>query len=102
MGTYIQAAQVGELSENSSKLIEVNNAEIALVHSGGSYYAISNACTHVGGPLCEGLISGDTIACPWHGARFDFKPGKANSGPTRGDLKCYAVRVINDRIEIEL
>lgn len=102
MGTYIQIAHVSDLTENSSKLIEINNSEIALVHSGEGYYAISNACTHVGGPLCEGLISGDKITCPWHGARFDFKTGKASSGPTRGDLKCYAVRVVDDNIEIEL
>ena len=102
MGTYVKAAKAAELSENTAKLFEVEGKSIALLNAGGSYFALDNHCTHVGGPLCEGPIDADSIVCPWHGARFDFKTGQALSGPARGNLTCYPVRVEGDNIEVEV
>ena len=102
MGSYIKAATVGELSESSPKLVEINGTKIALVRTQGEYYAVANDCTHVGGPMCEGPVIGEQIVCPWHGAAFNFKTGRAIVGPARGDLACYAVRVVGTDIEIEI
>lgn len=102
MGTYVKAAKAGELPENSAKLVEAAGNYIALVHGGGGYYAIANECTHVGGPICEGSVHGEEVTCPWHGARFNIKTGQAIAGPGRGDLACYAVRVVGEDIEIEV
>ena len=102
MGSYIKAAKVGELSESSSKLVEINGTKIALVRAQEKYYALANDCTHVGGPMCEGPVIGEQIICPWHGATFNFKTGHVTAGPARGDLTCYAVRVVDEDIEIEI
>ena len=102
MGTYVKAAKTGELGENTAKLFEAEGKSIALFHAAGSYYAIDNHCTHVGGPLCEGAVDADAVVCPWHGARFDVKTGQALSGPARGDVACYPVRQEGDDIEVEV
>ena len=102
MGTYVKAAKVGELGENTTKLFEAEGKSIALVNAAGSYYAIDNHCTHVGGPLCEGTVDVDAVVCPWHGARFDVKTGQALSGPARGDVACYPVRQEGGDIEVEV
>ena len=102
MGTYVKAAKAGELLENSAKLVEAEGKNIALVHGDSGYYAIANECTHVGGPICEGSVHGEEVTCPWHGARFSIRTGQVIAGPGRGDLACYAVRVVGDDIEIEV
>ena len=102
MGTYIKVAKVGDLADNSSKLIEINGSSIALIRAKDKHYAIANECTHVGGPMCEGPIVGDQVVCPWHGAVFNYTTGQAIAGPTRGDLKVYAVRLVGDDIEIKI
>ena len=102
MATYIKVSKVGDLTENSSKLIESSGSSIALIRSKDKYYAVANECTHVGGPMCEGPIVGDQVICPWHGAVFSYTTGQAIAGPSRGDLKVYTVRVVGDDIEIKI
>ena len=41
----------------------------------GRFHAIDDVCTHDGGPLADGELSGHTIACPRHGAKFDVRTG---------------------------
>jgi nitrite reductase/ring-hydroxylating ferredoxin subunit len=47
-------------------------------------------------------VSADEIICPWHAARFDLKTGEVLSGPARGPVSTYSVRVQGDDIEVEL
>ena len=72
MGEPIEVAKVGEIADGEGMLVEIDGKELALFNSGGSYYAIDNECTHVGGPLSEGDLDGHTVTCPWHGAEFDL------------------------------
>ncbi len=102
MGNYIKVAKTNELENSSAKLVEAEGKSLALIRCEDSYYAIDNDCTHVGGPLCEGEISGEEVTCPWHGARFNVKTGEAMGGPARSGVGSYAVRVEGDDVEIEL
>jgi nitrite reductase/ring-hydroxylating ferredoxin subunit len=99
---YVKVAKTSDLNDNSARLVETGGKSIALICADGEYYALANTCTHVGGPLCEGPVTGGTITCPWHAAQFDVKSGKALAGPARADVACYAVRVEGGGIEIEI
>src|SRR6185295_9768449 len=37
----------------------------------GKVIAMDNRCAHLGADLSQGPLSGDTIACPFHGWRYD-------------------------------
>jgi len=73
---------------------------IALFNVGGAYYAVDNKCTHMGGPLCQGMLSGEVIQCPWHGSRFNVKTGKVIGGPASRPVKQHEVRVDGEDIEV--
>jgi NADPH-dependent 2,4-dienoyl-CoA reductase/sulfur reductase-like enzyme/nitrite reductase/ring-hydroxylating ferredoxin subunit len=64
------------------------------------FYAVGGVCTHYGAPLCEGLLSGTTVHCPWHHARFDLESGRATAPPALAGLKRYRVVVGPDRVRI--
>jgi len=102
MSDFIKIATVDEIAPGQAKLVEVNGNEIALFNVGGQFHAIDNNCTHVGGPLCEGEISGFEVTCPWHGATFDVTTGRVLGPPAVEAVNHYNLRIADGRIEIEV
>ena len=76
--------------------------DISLEIADGELFAIDNTCTHRGGPLSEGELSGYAVTCPWHGATFDVRTGEVTKTPASESVGCYSVRVSGDDIEIEV
>lgn len=102
MGKFVKVGTVSELSDGQGKAVEVEGHVIALFKIGGGFYAIDNACSHVGGPLAEGTVEGEQVECSWHGAQFNIKTGAALTPPAGGDVASYPVRVSGSDIEVEV
>ena len=68
MAQFIKVASTADLAPGTAKCVEVAGKKIALFSLEGSFYAIDDTCTHRGGPLSEGDVSGEEVTCPWHGA----------------------------------
>jgi nitrite reductase/ring-hydroxylating ferredoxin subunit len=77
----VKVAKTDEVAPGQGKLVEVNGKKIALFNVEGSFYAIDDACSHLGGPLAEGFLDGNEVTCPWHGARFDITTGEVLRPP---------------------
>jgi len=58
MAEFVKVAKTAEIAPGQAKMVKVNDKEIALFNVDGSFYAVDNACTHVGGPLSEGELDG--------------------------------------------
>ena len=102
MPEFVKVAKTDEIPVGQAKLVEVNGNEIALFNVEGSYHAIDNTCTHVGGPLCEGELAGQEVTCPWHGAVFDVTSGQVLGPPAGQAVGRYDVRVNGTDIEVEV
>jgi nitrite reductase/ring-hydroxylating ferredoxin subunit len=102
MPDFLRVATTEEVQPGQAKLVEVNGKEIAIFNVNGSYHAIDNTCTHVGGPLCEGEIDGAEVTCPWHGAVFDVTSGQVLGPPAPESVASYKVRVEGSDIEVEV
>ncbi|MGH7902483.1 MAG: Rieske (2Fe-2S) protein [Thermodesulfobacteriota bacterium] len=102
MGNRVEVAKIGDLEPGEGKLVEIDGKEIALFNSNGTYYAIDNECTHVGGPLSDGELEGDKVICPWHGSEFDIKTGEVLCPPAKQSVKNYKVLIEGDSIKIEV
>lgn len=101
MSDLIKVATVDELPVGERKIIDVDNVSIALFNIDGTIYAIEDRCTHDDGPLAEGELSGCTITCPRHGARFDVRSGKALSFPAFEPTNVYEVELRGNEVWIE-
>ncbi len=81
--------------------VTLENTPVAVFNVGGLLYAVDARCTHVGGPLEKGPVSGTTVTCPLHGSQFDLPTGRVLRGPAVRPLKTYRVREDPDGLSIE-
>ena len=65
----------------------------------GKYHAFSAICTHVG-CLCD-AVSGGTIDCPCHGAKFSITDGAVVAGPATSPLPSRTVVVTNGKLVLQ-
>ena len=102
MAKFVTVAKKSEIGDQSAKCVEVEGKRIALFNLGGEFYAIDDACTHVGGSLSEGSIEGEEVQYPLHGARFKIKSGEVTCPPAANGVAKYNVRLTDEDVEVEL
>jgi NADPH-dependent 2,4-dienoyl-CoA reductase/sulfur reductase-like enzyme/nitrite reductase/ring-hydroxylating ferredoxin subunit len=76
----------------------VGDQAVLLVRAGSEIFAIDAHCAHYHGPLAEGLVTGESIRCPWHHACFDLRTGEASRAPALSPLAVWNVEREGDRI----
>ena len=97
---FVAVLDAGELAENAPTKVTADGVAIVLVKQGDSIYALRDTCTHLGGPLSEGKLEGNSIRCPWHGSRFCLEDGRVLDGPAVFPERPFDVRVREGRIEV--
>ena len=98
----VKVAQASEVASGTGTVVSVDGKSIALFNVDGTFHAIANECTHVGGPLGKGRLDGTTVTCPWHGSQFDVTSGQVTKGPARRPVATYPVRVQGNDVFVAL
>jgi nitrite reductase/ring-hydroxylating ferredoxin subunit len=96
----VKVTQVSRVAAGTGAVVDAEGTAIAVFNIGGTFYAIANACTHVGGPLGKGQVEGTTVTCPWHGSQFNVTSGQVLRGPARRPVATYPVRVQGDDVVV--
>ena len=102
MSEFVKVAKTTDIGPGQSRSVQVKDKLIAVFNVGGQFFALNNTCSHRGGALAEGGVSGHAVTCPVHGARFDLRTGEALGPPAVQGVARYRVRVAGSDIEIEL
>jgi nitrite reductase/ring-hydroxylating ferredoxin subunit/uncharacterized membrane protein len=89
-----------ELPEGESRYAEVAGVGVMLARSGGEIHALSNSCSHRGGPLDEGELADGCVTCPWHGSVFRLADGGVERGPAAYPQPVWQVRVRDGLVEL--
>jgi nitrite reductase/ring-hydroxylating ferredoxin subunit/uncharacterized membrane protein len=89
-----------EVTEGQMRCGEADGTAVLLARSGGALYALSNSCSHRGGPLHEGELQDGTVVCPWHSSVFDLRDGALVHGPAAYPQPAWDTRVRAGRIEV--
>src|ERR1700682_2391641 len=90
----------GQLTDNMLVKAMAGATPILLYKKGSTVCAISETCSHAGGPLSEGEVDGNIVQCPWHGSRFDICSGLVKGGPATISQVRYETRIQNGQIEV--
>lgn len=71
-----------------------------ILKKNGEVRAFSAVCTHYGAPLADGILSGNTLRCPWHHARFCVEDGAVDRGPAFNPLAQRSVMVEDGVVKV--
>jgi len=97
---WTPALRESELPEGELRSADVGGTRVLLARSGGAVHALSNRCSHRGGPLDEGELADGCVTCPWHGSVFRLADGGVERGPAAYPQPAWDVRVRDGMIEL--
>src|SRR5687767_5125104 len=99
---FIRVADTKDIPISQMKEVQVDGESVCIADVDGKYYAISNICTHEGGPLADGTLNGYEVECPWHNSKFDVRTGEVISPPANEPEPIYEVKIEGNDILIKL
>ena len=100
MSEFTRVASTNDIQPGEMMVVEVGGEEIAVANVGGEFFAFSNTCTHRGGPLGEGILTGDVVECPFHAGQFNVRTGEVVAPPPSEPVRTFPVRVEDGQIEV--
>ena len=77
---------------------EVDGEDVILARRGDELFAVGAYCTHYHGPLADGLMTGDTLRCPWHHACFSLRTGEALRAPALDPIERWRVERAGEKV----
>ena len=101
LNDWVDICALDEVPAPGTRRVRVGTARIALLRPAGDrVFALEDHCPHKGGPLSEGIVSHDRVACPLHGRCIELATGKMIA-PDEGETRRFEVRVEAGRILLE-
>lgn len=98
---FVAVLPENELAEGQMRCVKAGEVPVLLARKNGEIYALTNTCSHLGGPLCEGdLLENSNVRCPWHGSVFSLEDGNVVDGPATAPQPTFEVRVNHGQIEV--
>ena len=97
---WYKVCEVDEIPVMGARTVRFNALEAGIFRfSDGRIKAVENRCPHKGGPLSEGIVSGETVICPMHGLKISLIDGSALP-PDEGNVKTYEIKTEGEKVWI--
>ncbi|RIZ71725.1 MAG: non-heme iron oxygenase ferredoxin subunit [Methylococcales bacterium] len=101
MPEWINVFKENALMNGQNSVIDVDGTDVAIFKINNEYFAIEDVCSHDGTEIASGMLDGDEIICPRHGARFCIKTGVVKSAPAYEDIHSYPIRIVEGMVQIK-
>lgn len=100
--TWIDIGALDDIPVLGSRVVETASGNIAVFRNrADEVFALRDKCPHMGGPLSQGIVSGQTVTCPLHNWCIGLTDGRALP-PDEGATPRYGVRVEHGRVLLHL
>jgi len=101
-GDWIDVGALSAIPRRGARTVPVmGGEEIAVFRTGDDHvYALVNRCPHKGGPLSQGIVHGNTVACPLHNWRISLANGTAQ-GDDHGCTPTIPARLAAGRVLLD-
>ena len=102
MSTWTPICRVEDIPQlGSRRVAREKGAAVALFRTGSDkVFALLDRCPHKGGPLSQGIVFGESVACPLHNWNIALCDGVA-AAPDVGCTPKFAVRVVDGQISLD-
>jgi nitrite reductase (NADH) small subunit len=91
---WIRVTQCENIPLREGRAVEIAGKELAIFNLGERFLAIENRCPHRGGPLADGIVSGNLVVCPLHSWKVCLDDGAVvKPAEERACVSSYRTRV---------
>lgn len=102
MAQWIDVAREADLPPGEVKVVDSDDGRpIAVFNVGGRFYAIEDRCSHEDESLSWGMVEGEQVICPRHGARFSLATGAALTPPAYEPVATFPVRTVDGMVQVD-
>lgn len=101
--TWIRVSAVDAIPVREGRVVTLAGQEIAIFNLGERFLAVANRCPHKGGPLADGIVSGETVVCPLHAWKVNLLSGAVERPANQAAcVERYPVRVEDGIVSIAM
>ena len=102
MSNWTPIVPLTDIPPLGSRVVRTAQGDIAVFRTAeDKVFALHDHCPHKGGPLSQGIVYGDRVACPLHGWQISLADGQAQA-PDQGHTACFTVKVDDGMVYLEL
>ena len=102
MSNWTKVAPLADIPRLGSRVVRSAQGDIAVFRTADDrVFALRDSCPHKQGPLSQGIVYGDRVACPLHAWQISLVDGKAQE-PDVGETACFAVKVEDGTVFLEI
>jgi nitrite reductase (NADH) small subunit len=95
--------RVDDIPVLGSRVVQRNGQPNVAIfrNSEDKVFALLDKCPHKGGPLSQGIVFGERVACPLHNWSIELNSGCAVA-PDEGCTQRFAVKVENGEVALDM
>ena len=99
---WVSICHIDDIPVLGSRRVERSQgAAVALFRTGtDAVFALLDRCPHKGGPLSQGIVFGERVACPLHNWSIGLCDGVA-AAPDDGCTPRFAVLVLSGQVHLD-
>lgn len=99
---WIDIGTLDEIPRQGARVVKSADGDIAVFRTlDDEVFALRDRCPHKGGPLSQGIVHGNKVACPLHDWKIHLDTGMAVA-PDEGCAARFPVRVDSGRVLLSL
>lgn len=103
MSDFVTVAKVGDIPAGEGRSYPVHGRMVGIFFVDGEYFAINDACPHMGASLASGHVEEGAVMCPWHAWRFCVKDGVwLDNRKSNLKTETYEVHIAGDDIQVRV
>lgn len=72
---WVRVTRCESVPLREGRAVTLAGREIAIFNLGDRFLATDNRCPHQGGPLCDGIVAGESVVCPLHAWKVRLDSG---------------------------
>ncbi len=100
MNAWQDVGAVADFPVGSVRVLDAGDVPVAVFRTADGFYALEDCCSHEEEPLSGGLVNGDEVVCPRHGAVFSLRSGAALTPPAYSPVRTFPVRIVNGVVQV--
>lgn len=100
--SWTEVGLLADIPKKGSRVLVTADGDVAVFRtSSDQVFALFDQCPHKKGPLSQGLVYDNRVACPLHNWVIDMNSGEA-TGPDEGCTRTFETKIENGTVFISL